>query len=150
MMDDKYVNNKKSILFVINTMGQAGAEKALLALMNMFDSSRYELYLYVLMAQGEMIHEVPAHVTVLNKRYCDISVLAKAGRSDMIKTVLGALLLRGGLFRDFGYIVSNAFAMIRDRRFQTDKLMWRVLADTADRFDKEFDLAVAYLEGGST
>ncbi|EEC58421.1 hypothetical protein BACPEC_00553 [[Bacteroides] pectinophilus ATCC 43243] len=89
MMDDKYVNNKKSILFVINTMGQAGAEKALLALMNMFDSSRYELYLYVLMAQGEMIHEVPAHVIVLNKRYCDISVLAKAGRSDMIKTVLG-------------------------------------------------------------
>ncbi len=150
MMDDKHVNNKKSILFVINTMGQAGAEKALLALMNMFDSSRYELYLYVLMAQGEMIHEVPAHVTVLNKRYCDISVLAKAGRSDMIKTVLGALLLRGGLFRNFGYIVSNAFAMIRDRRFQTDKLMWRVLADTADRFDKEFDLAVAYLEGGST
>ena len=35
MMDDKHVNNKKSILFVINTMGQAGAEKALLALMNL-------------------------------------------------------------------------------------------------------------------
>ena len=32
---------------------------------------------------------------------------------------------------------------------QPVKLLWRVLSDGADRLDETFDLAVAYLEGGS-
>ena len=45
----------KKILFVINTLGRAGAETALLELLNHLDTEKYEISLYVLLGQGEMI-----------------------------------------------------------------------------------------------
>lgn len=48
----------KKVLFVINTLGQAGAEKALLELMKHFSPDEYEVSLYVLLGQGELIHDL--------------------------------------------------------------------------------------------
>ena len=48
----------KKVLFVINTLGGAGAEKALLELLKRFPENEYEVLLYVLLAQGELIHQV--------------------------------------------------------------------------------------------
>jgi len=45
--------------------------------------------------------------------------------------------------------VSNLAAMIRRGRIWPDKLLWRVISDGAKRLEETFDLAVAYLEGGS-
>ena len=42
----------KKVLFVINTLGGAGAEKALLELLKRFTPDRYEVDLYVLLEQG--------------------------------------------------------------------------------------------------
>lgn len=39
--------------------------------------------------------------------------------------------------------------MKKTGNIQPDKLLWRVISDGADRFSETFDLAVAYLEGGS-
>ena len=50
---------KKKILFVINTLGRAGAEMAVTALMNKLDESQYEISLYVMLAQGELIKDIP-------------------------------------------------------------------------------------------
>ena len=44
----------KKVLFVINTLGGAGAEKALLELLKKFTPDQYETSLYVLMDQGEL------------------------------------------------------------------------------------------------
>lgn len=49
----------KKVLFVINTLGGAGAEKALLELLKKFTPDQYETSLYVLMDQGELIHQLP-------------------------------------------------------------------------------------------
>ncbi|MBE5908990.1 MAG: glycosyltransferase [Lachnospiraceae bacterium] len=40
--------------------------------------------------------------------------------------------------------------MRRAGRVQPDKLLWKLLADGARRFQKEYDLAVSFIEGGST
>ena len=45
----------KKILFVINTMGRAGAEVSLLRLLKKMNSKEYDISLYVLTGQGEMI-----------------------------------------------------------------------------------------------
>ena len=50
---------KNKILFVINTLGRAGAEMAMTALMNKLDESQYEISLYVMLAQGELIKDIP-------------------------------------------------------------------------------------------
>ena len=50
----------KKILFVVNTMGCGGAERALLELLGRMDWKEYEIFLYVLMGQGELIRELPS------------------------------------------------------------------------------------------
>ena len=52
----------KKVLFVINTLGGAGAEKALLELLKRFSPEQYQTDLYVLLEQGELISQVPEYV----------------------------------------------------------------------------------------
>ncbi len=139
----------KKILFVINTLGRAGAEKALTELLKRLNDNKYEVYLYVIMGQGELIHDIPSHVRVLNSRYDDSSVLTAAGRHQMAKKVCGAFFRNGSLFKKTGLLIKNMIVMAKSRRFSADKLLWRILSEGAQRFDISFDLAVAWLEGAS-
>lgn len=140
----------KKLLFVINTLGQAGAETALLNLLKKIDPVQYEVSLYVLMGQGEMVSELPKHVRLLNSTFCDSPVLSGEGRRLMARSILKAAFRRGTVFKLLPYLIRNFFSMAAKRRIQTDKLLWRLLSDGGQRFDEKFDLAVAYLEGGST
>ncbi len=140
----------KKILFVINTLGQAGAETALLELLRQIDPKQYEVSLFVLMGQGEMISRVPDTVKICNRTFRDCSVLSAEGRKGLVRTILKAMLRRGTVLRLFPYLVKNFLAMRKRGKILPDKLLWRVLSDGADRLQEEYDLAVAYLEGGST
>lgn len=140
----------KKLLFVINTLGQAGAETALLELLRHLKPEEYEISLYVLMGQGEMVHELPDYVKLLNKRYDAASVLSREGKGCLRKNVLRALLVRGTAIRLLPYMIKNFCMMLRRGRVLPDKLLWRALSDGGERFDTHYDLAVAYLEGGST
>lgn len=138
----------KKILFVINTMGKAGAETALLEFLKKLDGS-CEIFLYVLMNQGEMLRQVPPDVHILNQSFSYLSVLTKNGRRRMIWTVLKAFRKNGDWFRKLYYIFKSFKSMFRIRRFQIAKLLWRTISDGSERFDMKFDLAVAWLEGAS-
>ena len=140
----------KKLLFVINTMGQAGAETALIRLLKSLDPEEYEISLYVLMGQGEMIGQVPSYVRVLNKHYVQESVLTKEGHRRMIRTVLKSYFSNGGLFRKVVYTLKILGQMLKQGKIAQDKLLWRVISDGAERFEDTYDLAVAYLEGGAT
>lgn len=139
----------KKLLFVINTLGQAGAETALLSLLNSMDREAYEISLYVLMGQGEMVHRLPEGVTLLNKTYQDASVLSSEGRKYIRKTVLHALFSKGNFIRLFPYMLKNACRMLQRGGLLADKLLWRALSDSGMQLTQEYDLAVSYLEGGS-
>lgn len=139
----------RKLLFVINTLGQAGAETALLNLLKKIDPKQYEVSLYVLMGQGEMVSELPEYVRLLNSSFCDSPVLSSEGRRLMMRRILQAAFRRGTVFRLLPYLIRNFFSMAAGKRIQADKLLWRLLSDGGQRFNEEFDLAVAYLEGGS-
>ncbi len=140
---------KKKILFVINTMGQGGAEMALLELLSRIDPEKYEISLLVLLGQGELIDRLPPHVRLLNKKYDNTSVLTAEGRKHLRKHMLRILLGRGALFRAFPYLVKQSFLMMKKGRLLADKLLWRAAAIGAPSVREHFDMAVAYLEGGS-
>lgn len=140
---------RKKLLFVINTLSRAGAETALLALLNSLNPEQVEVSLFVLMGQGELVPELPGYVRVLNKSIQSESVLTAAGRKYMARTMGKAMLSRGTILRKFPYMVSQTAAMVKRGRFSVEKLLWPVLAEGAPRLEEEFDLAVAYLEGGS-
>lgn len=140
----------KKILIVINTMGHGGAEVSLIELLNRLDPKKYSVSIYVLTGQGELINRLPSHVTLLNESYCEKSVFSKDGRAVLRKTVIKALLKKGSIFREIPYILRNLFVMFRQGQVNADKLLWKAIAGSADRFDTEYDLAIAYLEGGAT
>lgn len=141
------------ILFVINTLGQAGAETALLSLLQTLarekGEARYEISLYVLTCQGEMASRLPADVRLLNKKYREESVLTAKGRKYLKKTVLKTMFTRATVVKLFPYLVKNTCAMLGKKRLLPDKLLWRVLSDGGMVLPEEYDLAVSYLEGGA-
>ncbi len=94
----------KSILFVINTMGMGGGEKAILELLKQIDLKKYQVSLFVLTGQGELIDQIPEGVKVLNEQYFPISVLNYTGKIRLMKTVVKNLLTRGIIFKRMGYI----------------------------------------------
>ncbi len=131
-------------------MGHAGAETALLELLRRLSPEEYDVSLYVLLSQGEMIHDVPEYVKVLNKKYDDSSVLSKKNKFGLVRKVLKAMIRRLTIIRNIPYLIKNIFPMIAGGRLRTDKLLWKILSDGGEFFKEEYDLAVAYLEGGST
>ena len=139
----------KKILIVINTLGHAGAETALLELLRHIDPEQYQVDLFVLLGQGEMVHRLPKHVKLLNRRYDDSSVLSRGGKEHLKKHVIRTLLSRATVIRLMPYLCRQLFGMLRRRRLQADKLLWRAMAAGAQRFSERYDLAVAYLEGGA-
>ena len=140
---------KKKVLFVINTLGHAGAEMALLELFRRLSPQEYEISLFVLMGQGELVDRLPEHVTLVNDRYCNESVLSVEGQKHLRSTVIRSAFMRGNGIRLLPYMIRNAWNMIIKHKLQADKLLWRLISDSAQRLDEEYDMAVAYLEGGS-
>lgn len=140
----------KKILFVINTLGHAGAETALIELLHVLDKEEYEISLFVLMGQGEMLERVPKEVKLLNKSFSESSVLSAKGRSMMLRTVCRSFVKNGNTIKKVHYAGKIYRDMRRKKRVQVDKILWRVISDGCERFDETYDLAVAYLEGGST
>ena len=141
---------RKRILFVINTLGYGGAERAMLDLLTVLEPEKDEISVSVLTGQGELSHMLPEHVHLLNQDYQDVSVLTKEGRKLLMKRVLKAGIGKGLFLRRVPYLLKNLWNMSKSGRILPDKLCWRLLADGALRIRKEYDLAVAYLEGGAT
>ncbi len=141
---------KKSILFVINTLGMGGAERALIALLSALPYDRIDLYLYVMMNRGELFVQVPSRIHILNEEPDSGSVLDQAGRRKMAGIVLKSCLKNFNLIRKFPYLLSNYLQQRKRGKVQPEKLFWRLVSDGAPVFDQKFDLAVAYLEGAST
>lgn len=141
---------KKKVLFVINTLGGAGAEKALLELLKKFSPEEYKVSLYVLLDQGELIHQIPDHVKVLNPEYCDASVLSKDGKKLLHRHVIKRLFQNGAIFKNIPFLLKNTCLMIKRGKICPDKLIWRVMSDGARKIRGHYDMAIAYIEGGST
>ena len=119
----------KKVLFVINTLGGAGAEKALLELLKKFTPDQYETSLYVLMDQEA---DPPASEVcqVLNKSYQDASVLSRSGKKILNKNILKRLFIKGAVFQKFSYLIKAVYTMEKKRKIYPDKLLWRVMSDS--------------------
>ena len=140
----------KKLLFIINTLGCGGAERAMLNLFSALDSNKYEISLFVLTGQGELRRELPENVWLINKKYKEVSVLTKKGRRLLTLSVLKAGIGKALFLRRAPYIIKNFLIMRKKGKIMPDKLLWRLLSDGAPKIQEEYDLAVAYLEGGAT
>ena len=77
------------------------------------------------------------------------SVLEPRGKRHMMCTVRKALLCRGTGIKLAPYMLRAYRQMRRSGQVRIDKILWRALSDGAVRLDETYDLAIAFLEGGS-
>ena len=142
---------KKRVLFIINTMGRAGAETALINLMKKLISlGGYDVSLLAIIPRGELFSRVPPEVHILNRSYSCGSVLSMSGRLALVKRTLGAFFYRAAGFRLLPSIIRNLLDQKkRTGRIQLDKALWRLLAEGTRAPREQYDLAVAYIEGAS-
>lgn len=141
---------KKKILFVINTLGRAGAETALMELLRCMDPKQYEISMFVLTGRGEMVKDLPDYVHLLNTQYDSSPVLDDKGKRKLLLGTFRCLIKRGVGLRLSGYLLKNMTDMLKKGHVAADKLMWRVWSDAAPVSSKTYDMAVAFLEGGAT
>lgn len=140
----------KKLLFIMNTMGRAGAERALIALLKQFPPEQYDISLLVLINRGELYSELPENIRLLNQNPDTGSVLSPGGKLAIIKTVLRCFLYHGRGFRLLPYLLRNLIRQCKERKLHPDKLLWRIISDGTPERREHYDLAVAYLEGAST
>ena len=134
----------------MNTMGRAGAERALIALIHTLPREKYDISLQVLINRGEVFKEVPPHVHILVKHPDTRSVLSAGGRVKLFFTAVRSFFYHGNGFRLWNYMIKNLRLQIKRKQIQPDKLLWRLIAYGTKPPGTAYDLAVAYLEGGST
>ena len=137
----------KKILFVVNTLGVGGAERTLLDLLDSLDRRLYAIDLYVLLGRGQLMDQVPEGVRLLNNRADGGSVLDGAGRRALVWTVAASFFRNGGCAGKLAGILRALPPMVRNRRIQLDKLLWRGVSDGAVRPEGGYDTAVAWIGG---
>lgn len=130
------MKSKKKILFVINNMNIGGSEKALVSLLNEFDYSKFEVDLQLFKQEGLFLQEVPNEVNILkvpeNYQYFDCSI------TKVIKTLSFKLIY-------------NRYRFSKSRKkakspAEAEQLAWKFLANAIEPLEKEYDVAIGYLE----
>lgn len=143
------MKNRKKILFVMNTMGRAGAEHALIQMMRSLDHEKYELFLYVLIPRGEVFAKVPDFVKILNRKTDCRSVLSLGGKFFIAGRLMKAAVSGGSLKNAVGHYAHSKEQLNQSGK-KKELILRRMLADGTAALPYKFDLAVAYLEGPAT
>ena len=106
---------KKKILFVTNTMGRAGAEKCLQALLELLDPEKYDMSVYSIINRGELYSDMPEYVHILNKNPCTKSVLDNAGLAAIGRQILWSLLKKFSFITYIPYFFRVLFHQIKSK-----------------------------------
>lgn len=141
---------KKKVLFVINTMGRAGAERCLLHLLKAWEDEEYEISLFSVLGRGELFLEVPPFVRVLNESPKPESVFDKEARKSFAREILKGIIKRGVLFKNLFLILRLFLWQVKEKKVNMKRLCWKMVSDAAPFLEEEFDLAVGYIQGAAT
>ncbi|GFI04083.1 N-acetylgalactosamine-N,N'-diacetylbacillosaminyl-diphospho-undecaprenol 4-alpha-N-acetylgalactosaminyltransferase [Lachnospiraceae bacterium] len=141
---------RKKVLFVINTMGRAGAERCLLHLLKAWEDETYEISLFSVLGRGELFLEVPSFVRILNESPQAVSVFDYKARKNFAKEILKGLFRRGNLVRNFFITLRLFLWQVKEKKVSRKRLCWKLISDAAPHLAEEFDLAVGYIQGAAT
>ena len=127
--------SKKRILFVIESLVAAGAEKSLVTLLSLLDYSKYDVDLQLFSFGGEFERYLPEQVNLL----LPIEVFdTRKGRN------LKAITFRNRIAR-----LSYSLAIRLKKTNNRDKarLFWRLKSNCIPKVTKTYDVAIGYAQG---
>ena len=133
----------KKVLIFSHALEIGGAERALLGLLNSFDTSRYEVDLFLMRHEGELFRYIPDQIRLLPsvKQYTGLAVpMTSLIRKKLFRIIYGRLkakILARRFIKRHGLRDDNAVELEYSHKY-TRKYMPSVS-------DKEYDLAISFL-----
>ena len=137
---------KKKILFIEEGLGIGGAEKSLLAILNLLDYSKYEVDLFLFRHNGEFMNMLPKEVNLLkasedftlfeqNKKVSPLSFFKK---HNIKATFYSSLyLINSGIYKVF---------LKKEHIKNKEYIGWNFIKNLFKPLEKEYDVAISFLE----
>ena len=133
---------KKSILFSIDSLHCAGAEKSLTTLLSLIDYSKYEVDLMMFGHGGALEELVPKEVNILKPlKYTQFA--DKSLKESIIYT------LKKGTYKMLKSRLEFSFA-IRNKQYtnaQKARILWQKTSKVIESNPKKYDIAISYAQG---
>ncbi|ETI67553.1 glycosyltransferase [Neobacillus vireti] len=136
---------KKNLLFVIDSLVGAGAEKSLITLLSLLDYEKYSVDL-MLFAHGEILQElVPKEVKILRPlKYTNFS------RLNLTKAILYSLKKTDFKMLNSRLKYSLKIRMKKYSNPQKARLYWEDVSSVIEGNTKKYDIAISYAQGVPT
>jgi glycosyltransferase involved in cell wall biosynthesis len=136
---------KISLLFVIDSLNVAGAEKSLVTLLTMLDYSKYEVDLMLFSYGGELEKLLPKEVNILPQLHY----------TTFSKMSINASLKQAIVNKDFQMFFSRILYSIKLRIKHNNnivkaRLFWQSVSKTVEKNNKLYDVAISYAQGVPT
>lgn len=136
---------KKKLLFVIESLNCAGAEKSLTTLLNLIDYSKYEVDLQLFAVEGEFLELLPEEVNVLSEleyfKYCNKSI------ASCMKNIFSLTNIKMMLSR---LHYSMRIRMKDGNNADKAVMFWKCCKQRFETSLKQYDVAIAYAQGTPT
>ncbi|MEK3796905.1 glycosyltransferase [Peribacillus sp. FSL H8-0477] len=133
---------KKKLLFVIDSLDCAGAEKSLVTLLSLLDYSRYSVDLMLFAHGGSLEDSVPKEVNILPPlKYTEFTKL------EISKSFLHSLKMLN--FKMF-YSRMKYTVRIRKREYGNTakaRIYWESVSNSIENNPKEYEIAISYAQG---
>ena len=139
------MNQRKKILFVIESLTLAGSEKSLIALLSNLDSKKYDIDLQLFHYGKELEKFIPDHVNLLPA--LDYTLFAAQSWKDTFK--------QGLLNKKLSYLKAKLFfslglRMKKRNHSEIAKLYWNSVGNAFQTSNREYDIAIAFAQGVPT
>lgn len=133
---------KKNIIFSIDSLHCAGAEKSLTTLLSLIDYSKYNVDL-MMFGHGGMLEElVPKEVNILEPlKYTKFT--EKSLKDSILYT------LKKGTYKMLKSRIEFSFA-IRNKQYtntQKARILWKKISNVIECNPKKYDIAISYAQG---
>ncbi|WP_195467460.1 glycosyltransferase [Clostridium sp. D43t1_170807_H7] len=131
-----------NILFVIDSLHCAGAEKSLITLLSLIDYSKYNVDLQLFGYGGALEELIPKEVNLLKPlKYTEFTTLSI--KSAMIQSLKNF---------DFKMLKSRLRFSIKLRKenytnSQKARIFWQSVSNVLENSNKEYDVAISYAQG---
>ena len=136
---------KESILFVIDSLHCAGAEKSLTTLLSLLNYSKYDVDLQLFGYGGALEELVPKEVNILKPmEYIKFSSLST--KNAVIKS------LKNMNFKMLSSRLKFSLAIRKDNysNAQKARVYWQKVSNVIEKNNKEYDIAISYAQGVPT
>ena len=133
---------KKKLLFVIDSLNCAGAEKSLTTLLNLIDYKDYEVDLQLFSYGGELEDLLPREANLLDKlKYTKFTEKSIKENLISIRNIEDIKMLKARI--KFSYTIRKKYYTNAEKA----RLFWQINSNVIEESNIKYDIAISYAQG---